>query len=75
MFNELKFLTTMKELVDQIKAEYEVFEKNAEAQVEKGNKAAGPARSQSSFEHHENDEGFQESLCREFQIIHLSQAF
>ena len=31
----------MKELVDQIKAECEVFEKNAEAQVEKGNKAAG----------------------------------
>ena len=30
----------MKELVDQIKAEYEVFAKNAEAQVEKGNKAA-----------------------------------
>ena len=31
----------MKELVDQIKAEYDVFVKNAEAQVEKGNKAAG----------------------------------
>ena len=31
----------MKELVDQIKAEYEVFVKNADAQVEKGNKAAG----------------------------------
>ncbi len=31
----------MKELVDQIKAEYEVFAVNAEAQVEKGNKAAG----------------------------------
>ena len=31
----------MKALVDQIKAEYEVFAKNAEAQVEKGNKAAG----------------------------------
>ena len=31
----------MKELVDQIKAEYEVFVKNAEAQAEKGNKAAG----------------------------------
>jgi len=30
----------MKELVDQIRAEYEVFAKNAEAQVEKGNKAA-----------------------------------
>ena len=31
----------MKELVNQIKAEYEVFAQNAEAQVEKGNKAAG----------------------------------
>ena len=31
----------MKALVDQIKAEYEVFAKNADAQVEKGNKAAG----------------------------------
>ena len=31
----------MKALVEQIKAEYEVFAKNAEAQVEKGNKAAG----------------------------------
>ena len=31
----------MKALVDQIKAEYEVFVKNADAQVEKGNKAAG----------------------------------
>ncbi len=31
----------MKELVDQIKAQYEVFAANAEAQVEKGNKAAG----------------------------------
>lgn len=42
MFNELfKNLTNMKELVEQIKAEYEVFAKNAEAQVEKGNKAAG----------------------------------
>ena len=35
----------MKELVDQIKAEYEVFAKNAEAQVEKGNKAAHAAAS------------------------------
>ena len=31
----------MKELVNQIKAEYEVFAKNADAQVEKGHKAAG----------------------------------
>ena len=29
----------MKALVEQIKAEYEVFAKNAEAQVEKGNKS------------------------------------
>ena len=31
----------MKELVDQIKAEYAAFVENADAQVEKGNKAAG----------------------------------
>ena len=31
----------MRELVNQIKSEYEVFAQNAEAQVEKGNKAAG----------------------------------
>ncbi len=31
----------MKELVEKIKAEYEEFAMNAEAQVEKGNKAAG----------------------------------
>ena len=31
----------MKELVNAIVAEYEVFAKNADAQVEKGNKAAG----------------------------------
>ena len=31
----------MKELVDQIKAEYDVFAQNAATQVEKGNKAAG----------------------------------
>ncbi len=31
----------MKELVERIKAEYAVFVANADAQVEKGNKAAG----------------------------------
>ena len=40
-FNELLNLNTMKELVDQIKAEYAAFVQNADAQVEKGNKAAG----------------------------------
>ena len=40
MFHELfKNFKTMRELVDQIKAEYEVFAQNAEAQVEKGNKS------------------------------------
>ena len=39
--NKLLNFKTMKELVNQIKAEYEVFAKNADAQVEKGNKAAG----------------------------------
>ena len=41
MFNIKLILTEMKELVEQIKAEYEVFAANADAQVEKGNKAAG----------------------------------
>lgn len=40
----------MKELVEQIKAEYEVFEKNAEAQVEKGNKAAGARARKSALQ-------------------------
>ncbi len=31
----------MKELVEKVKAGFEEFAKNAEAQVEKGNKAAG----------------------------------
>lgn len=31
----------MKELVEQIKAEYAAFAENADAQLEKGNKAAG----------------------------------
>lgn len=40
MFNELNY-SVMKELVKRIKEEYELFAVNAEAQVEKGNKAAG----------------------------------
>lgn len=40
IINVLNF-KKMKELVDQIKAEYEAFVQNADAQVEKGNKAAG----------------------------------
>jgi Histone H1-like protein Hc1. len=40
MFNELNY-SVMKDLVKRIKEEYELFAVNAEAQVEKGNKAAG----------------------------------
>ena len=45
----------MKELVDQIKAEYEVFEKKKQS-------SWSPC-TQSSFEHHENDERVQKGLC------------
>ena len=40
----------MRELVDQIKAEYEAFAQNAEAQVEKGNKAAGTRARKAALE-------------------------
>ncbi|MEG1612055.1 MAG: histone H1 [Alistipes sp.] len=40
----------MKELVKQIKAQYEVFSENAEAQVEKGNKAAGTRARKAALE-------------------------
>ena len=39
--NLLINLTVMKELVDAINAEIAIFQKNAEAQLVKGNKAAG----------------------------------
>lgn len=40
----------MKELVEKIAAEYEVFATNAAAQVEKGNKAAGTRARKSALE-------------------------
>ena len=40
MYNNINF-NFMKELVNQIKAEIDAFIANADAQVEKGNKAAG----------------------------------
>ena len=40
----------MKELVNQIKAEYEAFVVNADAQVEKGNKAAGTRARKAALE-------------------------
>ena len=40
----------MKNLVEKINAEYEVFVSNANAQVEKGNKAAGTRARKASLE-------------------------
>lgn len=51
----------MKELVEKIKAEYEEFAVNAEAQVEKGNKAAG-ARARKAALSYERFQRIQEAL-------------
>ncbi len=40
----------MKELVEKINAQYEVFAENAAAQVEKGNKAAGTRARKAALE-------------------------
>jgi len=40
----------MKNLVDQIKAQYALFEENAEAQVTKNNKAAGTRARKAALE-------------------------
>lgn len=40
----------MKKLVDQIKAQYELFAENAQAQLEKGNKAAGTRARKATLE-------------------------
>lgn len=42
--------TEMKELIEKINAEIEVFQKNSEAQAEKGNKAAGTRARKASLE-------------------------
>ena len=56
----------MKNLVDQIKAEYEVFAANAEAQVEKGNKAAGTRARKSALE--------LSKLMKEFRKLSLEES-
>jgi hypothetical protein len=43
-------LTTMKELIEKINAEFEAFSKEAEQQAEKGNKAAGTRARKSALE-------------------------
>lgn len=44
------YLRIMKNLVEKINAEYEVFVSNANAQVEKGNKAAGTRARKAALE-------------------------
>ena len=56
----------MKELVDQIKAEYDVFAQNAAAQVEKGNKAAGTRARKASLE--------LEKVLKEFRKVSLEES-
>ena len=56
----------MKELVDQIKAEYAAFVQNADAQVEKGNKAAGARARKASLE--------LEKLFKEFRKVSVQAA-
>lgn len=56
----------MNDLVTQIKAEFEVFVKDAETQVEKGNKAAGTRARKSSLN--------LEKMLKEFRKVSISEA-
>ena len=49
MFND-QIIRKMKQLVEKIAAEYAAFAKNAEAQVVKGNKAAGARARKAALE-------------------------
>ncbi len=50
MWRLIKYILFMKELVEKIAAAYEAFQKDAAAQVESGNKAAGTRARKSSLE-------------------------
>jgi len=50
IFAPYLILTTMKELIEKINAEFEAFSKEAEQQAEKGNKAAGTRARKSALE-------------------------
>ena len=56
----------MKDLVNAIVAEYEVFAANAAAQAEKGNKAAGTRARKASLE--------LEKVLKEFRKVSLEEA-
>ncbi len=56
----------MNEVVSKIKAEFEVFVKEAEAQIEKGNKAAGTRARKSSLD--------LEKMLKEFRKVSLDES-
>ena len=56
----------MKELVDQIKAQMEAFSKDADAQVVKGNKAAGTRARKAALE--------LSKLLKEFRKVSVAQS-
>jgi len=56
----------MKTLVDKMKAEFDLFVKNADAQVEKGNKAAGTRARKSALE--------LAKMCKEFRKVSVEAA-
>lgn len=58
----------MKNLVEKINAEYEVFVSNANAQVEKGNKGSRNPRTQGRSGIEQADEGVPEGFRRSFEI-------
>lgn len=56
----------MKELVEKIKAEFEAFSKDANAQLENGNKAAGMRARKASLD--------LEKLLKEFRKVSLEES-
>ena len=56
----------MKELIEKINAEFAAFSKDAELQVEKGNKAAGTRARESALE--------LSKLCKDFRKISVEES-
>ena len=62
----LKYLNSMKTLVDQINAQVALFQENAAAQVEKNNKAAGTRARKAALE--------LTKLLKEFRKVSVEEA-
>ena len=56
----------MKELIEKINAEYEAFSKEAEQQIEKGNKAAGTRARKAALE--------LSKLCKDFRKLSVEES-